>query len=87
MPASNKDTARFNALERENERLRRSVQELSLLNDLAREIGSSLDAGDIMHKIVRRALKNLQAEQGIITLVEERDNDTMTSGKFSVIDN
>ncbi len=56
MTSSKKDAARLSALERENERLRRSVQELSLLNDLAREIGASLDAGEIMHKIVRRAL-------------------------------
>ena len=79
MASSNKDAARLSALERENERLRRSVQELSLLNDLAREIGVSLDAGEIMHKIVRRALKNVKAEQGIITLVEERNDDPMTT--------
>ena len=79
MASSRKDAARLSALERENERLRRSVQELSLLNDLAREIGASLDAQDIMHKIVRRALKNVKAEQGIITLVEQRDGDPMTT--------
>ena len=79
MASSKTDAARLNALEHENERLRRSVQELSLLNDLAREIGASLDAEEIMHKIVRRALKNVKAEQGIITLVEEHDDDPMTT--------
>ncbi len=79
MLASDKNKTRLDALERENQRLRRSVQELSLLNDLAREIGASLDAGDIMHKIVRRALKNVKAEQGVITLVEERNDDPMTT--------
>ena len=79
MASTKKETARLTALERENERLRRSVQELSLLNDLAREIGASLDAGEITHKIVRRALKNVKAEQGIITLIEEREGDPMTT--------
>lgn len=79
MTPSKKDTARLDALERENERLRSSVQELSLLNDLAREIGASLDAGEIMHRIIRRALKNVKAEQGVITLVEARNDDPMTT--------
>ena len=69
------DPDRLHALERENQRLRRSVQELSLLNELAREIGASLDPDEVMHKIVRRALKAVHAEQGLITMVEEEGTD------------
>lgn len=60
-------------LEQENERLRRAVEELSLLNDLAREIGASPDADAVMQRIVRRSLLAVQAEQGVITLVDEED--------------
>ncbi|MFQ5568610.1 MAG: PP2C family protein-serine/threonine phosphatase [Rhodothermales bacterium] len=72
-------TARLQALELENQRLQRSVHELSLLNELAREIGASFDAQQIMHKIIRRALKSVKAEQGVITLVKEREDDTLTT--------
>ncbi len=73
------DAARLERLERENERLRHSVRELSLLNDLARDIGASRDADAIMRTIVRRALKSVEAEQGVITLVEDREDDPMTT--------
>lgn len=69
------ESVRMQALERENQRLRRSVEELSLLNDLALEIGASHDSAAIMHTIVQRALKNIGAEQGVITLTEEQDGD------------
>ncbi|MDX1546909.1 MAG: GAF domain-containing SpoIIE family protein phosphatase [Rhodothermales bacterium] len=67
------------ALERENERLRRSLQELSLLNELAREIGVAHDTDAVMRTIVRRSLKSVGAEQGVISLVEERSGDPMTT--------
>jgi len=79
MPSPHPDSDRLQALERENQRLRRSVQELSLLNDLAREIGASFDADEIMHTIVRRALRSVEAEQGVITLIEEREGDPMST--------
>ena len=74
-----KNEARLEQLERENERLRHSVRELSLLNDLARDIGASRDAEAIMHTIVRRALKSVAAEQGVITLIEDQGTDAMTT--------
>lgn len=80
MPGSSDSIhSRLQALERENERLQRSVLELSLLNDLARAIGASHDADEVMHQIVRRALKSVQAEEGVITLVEDREGDPMTT--------
>jgi len=77
MPTPDAEAARLHALENENQSLRRSVEELSLLNDLAREIGASLDAEDVVGKIIRRALKSVQGEQGVITLVEESADDPM----------
>lgn len=73
------DSVKVQVLERENQRLRRSVQELSMLNDLAREIGASRESNEVMQKIIRKALKSVQAEQGVITLVEDREGDPMTT--------
>lgn len=55
----------------EVERLRRAVQELSLLNELATAIGSSFDPQAIIRVIVDRSARALQAEQVTITLVDE----------------
>lgn len=63
------EVSEVSALERENLRLSRVVQELSILNDLARAIGASLNSQDVMHTIIVRSLKAVDAEQGVITLV------------------
>jgi sigma-B regulation protein RsbU (phosphoserine phosphatase) len=64
-------------LEEENKRLKRAVDELSILNDLARAIGASLNTQEIIQTIVRRSLRAIDAEQGVITLVEEQSNQSM----------
>ena len=60
-------------LRAENERLRRAVGELSLLNELAADIGASTDLDAITRHIVRRSIRAVDAEQGVITLVDEQD--------------
>jgi sigma-B regulation protein RsbU (phosphoserine phosphatase) len=65
----------------EIQRLRRAVEELSILNDLARAIGSSLSSQEIMHTIIHRSLRAVGAEQGVITLVGDEPNQ---SGKTLV---
>ena len=64
-------------LREENQRLKRAVEELSILNDLARAIGASLDPQEIMNTIIRRSLRAINAEQGVITLVDQQSNDPM----------
>lgn len=59
-------------------RLRRAVDELSILNDLARAIGASLNGEEIMQIIIRRSLRAVNAEQGVITLVEEEQKSMKT---------
>ncbi len=54
----------------ENRRLKRAVEELSVLNDLAAAIGGSLDSREIIRIIIHRSLKALHAEQGVITLLD-----------------
>lgn len=69
--------AQTNTLREENERLKRAVEELSVLNELARAIGASSNSEEIMQTIVRRSLRAVNAEQGIITLVEQKSADPM----------
>lgn len=57
-------------LQEENKRLHRAIAELSMLNDLARDLGASLDPERIMSKIIRRAIKAVDASQGVVTLVD-----------------
>lgn len=73
------DTASLSpeVIQEENRRLRRAVEELSILNDLARAISASLDSQEIMSTIIRRSLRAVHAEQGVITLVDHQSADTM----------
>jgi phosphoserine phosphatase RsbU/P len=59
----------------ENARLHRAVEELSILNELAREIGASSNSNEVMKKVISRSLRAVHAEQGTITLVEENESD------------
>ncbi|MDH4336420.1 MAG: SpoIIE family protein phosphatase [Candidatus Krumholzibacteria bacterium] len=65
------------ALREENHQLRRAVEELSILNDLARAIGASVDSEDIIHKIVDRSMRAVQAEQTVVTLVDRDARQSM----------
>ena len=46
---------------RELHRLLHAVEDLSFLNELAREIGASHDSKDVMEKIIRRSLRAMRA--------------------------
>ncbi|NIO29112.1 MAG: SpoIIE family protein phosphatase [Candidatus Latescibacteria bacterium] len=71
------DPANIRALQEENEQLKRALEELSILNDLARAIGASLDSEDIIEKIVRRSVRAVDAAQAVITLVDRHSDDAM----------
>ncbi len=70
-------TSDLQTLQDENQRLRKAVEELSIINDLARAISVSLDPQEIMQTIIRRSLRAIHAEQGVITLVERQSADPM----------
>lgn len=65
-------------LEDENKRLRRAVDELAILNDLALAISGSLDSEKIMRSIISKSIRALEAEQGDITLVAEGEVNSQT---------
>jgi len=62
--------AQLRTLQQENQRLRRGLEELALLNELAREIGASVNTKAIIQTIIRRSLHAVHAEQGVLTLLE-----------------
>lgn len=66
---------RMAQLEDENRRLKRAVEELTILNDLARAIGASLNSQEIINTIIRRSLRSLNAEQGVISMVHDQANE------------
>lgn len=77
-PLPSGDPRRARELERENERLRRAVSELSVLNELARAIGASRDPDAVMHTIVTRSIHALRAQEGVITLVDGSRDEAQT---------
>ncbi|NGP77832.1 SpoIIE family protein phosphatase [Balneolaceae bacterium YR4-1] len=58
-------------LSEENSRLRRAVEELVTLNEIALAISGSMDSEEIMRIIIRHSIRSFDAEQGDITLVDE----------------
>lgn len=63
------------ALERENQQLRRAVEELSVLNELSIAISSSRGTEEVIQTIIRRSIKAVGAEQGVITMVGDDVSD------------
>jgi len=78
MPEKNSPPVSAEALQEEVRRLRRAVEELSILNDIARAISASLNAEEIMQTLIRKSLKAVNAEQGVITLVEAEERSMKT---------
>jgi serine phosphatase RsbU (regulator of sigma subunit) len=77
MASQSDGSGNLQQLQQENERLKRAVEELSVLNDLARAIGASVKPKEIMDKIIKRALRAVNAEQGVIALVAKQPNETI----------
>ncbi len=58
-------------LQEENQRLRKAVDELSILNELARVISSTMNLDTVIENVVKRSVRTVQGQQGMITLVDE----------------
>jgi len=57
------------ALQRENQYLKHAVEELSFLNELSHAIGSLFNSEEIMQAIIKKSIRAIKAEQGVIILV------------------
>ncbi len=75
VPSMAEPSAQLEALQRENLQLRRAVDELSILNELSAAIGASRGMQDLIQTIIRRSIKAIRAEQGVISLVGEDEGD------------
>ena len=73
-------------LQRENARLRRAVNELTILNELATAIGTAHDLDDVIRTIVQRSLRAVEAEQGVVKLVDETALDPMQTLVRTTVD-
>ena len=60
-------------LKYENIRLKVAVEELSILNEIATAISSTLDVQEVIDLIVKKCLKHLKVEQGAVMLINEED--------------
>lgn len=59
-------------LQKENQRLRRAVEELSTLNEIATAINSALSLDIILDSIVKKCTKHLKVEQVAVMLLDEK---------------
>jgi len=64
-----------NNLEEENRRLKRAVEELSILNEIASAISSTMEVEEITRLILSRCIERIAVEQGTITLLKESITD------------
>ena len=64
---------RRTATDNEVERLRRAVEELSVLNELGHAISLSQDSDQMMKTIISRSVKAVSAEEASITLVDQKE--------------
>jgi serine phosphatase RsbU (regulator of sigma subunit) len=63
-------------LEQENLRLKAAVSELSILNDIATAISSTMSLEQIIELIVKKCIKHIKVEQGTVTLLETKELET-----------
>jgi sigma-B regulation protein RsbU (phosphoserine phosphatase) len=66
-------TQNVQQLEKEIQRLKLAVDELSVLNDLAIAASSSLEVKQMLDIIIQKSIKAVKAEQGSISLVTEQE--------------
>ena len=64
-----------NNLEEENIRLKRAVEELSILNEIASAISSTMEVEEITRLILSKCIDRIDVEQGTITLLKESVTD------------
>ena len=59
-------------LEQENRRLKRAVDELSVLNEIATAISSTHSLEQIIDKMIEKCVKHLHVQQAVVNLLDEK---------------
>ncbi len=65
---------RLTRLEEENRRLRRAVDELSIINEVASAVTSTWSLDEIVNSIVQKCVKHLNVEQGAVLLFDKQED-------------
>ena len=68
--------SRVARLEEENKRLRRAVDELSIINEVASAVTSTWSLDEIVNSIVQKCVKHLNVEQGAVLLFDKQEDST-----------
>ena len=66
--------AQLTRLEEENRRLRRAVDELSIINEVASAVTSTWSLDEIVNSIVQKCVKHLNVEQGAVLLFDKQED-------------
>lgn len=64
----------MNRPEQETERLRRAVEELSVLNRIAQAVGATNTVQEVIDELVKHTIRCLHAEQVVISLVQRQSD-------------
>lgn len=75
--AGNGSQQQIKALQEENEKLRSSLNELSVLNDIAVAISSSQSLDKIINLIVHKCIRYFAVEQAAVLLLEQKEEKGM----------
>ncbi|MCI0405623.1 MAG: SpoIIE family protein phosphatase [candidate division Zixibacteria bacterium] len=73
-------------LQEENQKLKQAVEELSLLNEIATAVSSTMPMEEINKLIVGKCLSRIRAEQGYISLVDNQEKSGNTHTLVRVFD-
>jgi sigma-B regulation protein RsbU (phosphoserine phosphatase) len=76
MPEEDPTALRMQQLEAENQRLRRAVEELSILNEVASAVSSASSLDAVIGLIVQKCVKHLAVEQAAVLLFDDKDKDS-----------
>ncbi|MEE9167493.1 MAG: GAF domain-containing SpoIIE family protein phosphatase [Candidatus Neomarinimicrobiota bacterium] len=60
----------------ELQRLRKAVEELAILNEIALAVGSARELDDVVELIIQKCVKHLKVEQGAVLLLDEEVPDS-----------
>jgi len=72
-------------LEKENQHLRKTVEDLWTINQLARIISSTMPVDQILDKVVAVSVKGIKAEQGTISLLTAKKENEETGDPFKTM--
>lgn len=63
-------------LQAENRRLKRAVEELSIINEITLAINSTMDLDQILDLIVNKCIARMNVEQGAVQLLQKEEKET-----------